>query len=212
MREAVLSLDDAELAALGIEELVTAAQEAGVQDLEELVCHGTSSVVRVELASRLDEDRIHSLDYVTDCTHIPSAGDTFQYVVAFETPAFDDRAADFAADLVGDCDPELGEDGATLSLVGPQRAISGTVSEYESAGAAPDLRRLGTFDARDDPMDRLTNRQREVVETAFDEGYYEVPRQASTNDVATRLDVDSSTVAEHLQRAERNLLSHHFAD
>lgn len=212
MREAVLSLDDAELAALGIEELVTATREAGVEDLEELVCHGNSSVVRVKLASRLDEDAVDSLDYVTECKHIPSAGDTFQYVVAFETPAFGDRVTDYAADLVGDCDPELTENGATISLVGPQRAIRGTVSEYESAGATPDLRRLGTFDARDDPLDRLTNRQREVVETAYDEGYYEVPREASTTDLASELGVDSSTVAEHLQRAERNLLSHHLAD
>jgi predicted DNA binding protein len=54
---------------------------------------------------------------------------------------------------------------------------------------------------------RLTARQREVIQTAFDLGYYEVPRAASTETVADELGLDSSTVAEHLQRAERNLLS-----
>jgi len=35
---------------------------------------------------------------------------------------------------------------------------------------------------------------------------YEVPRGASTDDVAEAVGLDPSTVAEHLQRAERNLL------
>ena len=42
-------------------------------------------------------------------------------------------------------------------------------------------------------------------------GYYEVPREASTADIAAEIDVDPSTVTEHLQRAERNLLSHHLS-
>jgi predicted DNA binding protein len=42
-------------------------------------------------------------------------------------------------------------------------------------------------------------------------GYYEVPRDVSTNEIAAQLDLDSSTVAEHLQRAERNLLSTHLS-
>jgi len=37
-------------------------------------------------------------------------------------------------------------------------------------------------------------------------GYYEVPKQVSSEEIAAELDLDPSTVAEHLQRAERNLL------
>jgi predicted DNA binding protein len=212
MREAVLSVGEADFAELGIEELLAVAREAGVVDLEELVCRGASSVVRVEAETALDEDRLDDLDYVTEYEHVPSSGDTEQYVVAFETPAVGEQAVEHAEDLVGTCDPELGADGATVSLVGPQTAISSAVGVYESAGATMDLQRLGAFDGADDPMDDLTDRQREVLETAFDEGYFEVPRKASTDDVAAELGIDDSTVAEHLQRAERNLLAHHLAD
>lgn len=37
-------------------------------------------------------------------------------------------------------------------------------------------------------------------------GYYDVPRNASTEEVAAELELDGSTVSEHLQRAERNVL------
>jgi predicted DNA binding protein len=41
-------------------------------------------------------------------------------------------------------------------------------------------------------------------------GYFAVPREVSTDEIAGELGLDSSTVAEHLQRAEKNLLSKYF--
>lgn len=58
---------------------------------------------------------------------------------------------------------------------------------------------------------RLTDRQREVVETAVAVGYYDVPRTASQADVAAELDRAPSTVAEHLRKAESRLMRTRFA-
>jgi hypothetical protein len=52
---------------------------------------------------------------------------------------------------------------------------------------------------------RLTPRQLEVLETAYEMGYFERPREANASDVAGRLDVDPSTVSEHLAAAEAKL-------
>lgn len=52
----------------------------------------------------------------------------------------------------------------------------------------------------------LTERQREVVTSAFEAGYYEEPREATIADVADRLDCALSTVAEHLRKAESTLV------
>jgi predicted DNA binding protein len=52
---------------------------------------------------------------------------------------------------------------------------------------------------------RLTPRQREVLETAYEIGYFERPREANASDVATRLGLDPSTVSEHLVAAEAKL-------
>ncbi|QKY20442.1 helix-turn-helix domain-containing protein [Halolamina sp. CBA1230] len=52
----------------------------------------------------------------------------------------------------------------------------------------------------------LTDRQREVIETAIDLGYYDVPRTASQAAVADALDCAPSTVAEHLRKAESRVL------
>lgn len=57
----------------------------------------------------------------------------------------------------------------------------------------------------------LTDRQREVVETAVDLGYYDIPRTASQEDIAAELDSAPSTIAEHLRKAEARVLQAQFA-
>lgn len=53
---------------------------------------------------------------------------------------------------------------------------------------------------------QLTERQREVAETAVELGYYDVPRSATQDDVASELDCAPSTAAEHLRKAESRVL------
>lgn len=207
MREANVTVSDSGFDAMGIEELVSLGREAGIRDLQELACHGTGAVVQVEVESRYDEEGLSALTCVDQWEHVTETDGGHLYVIAFTAPELPDSLAEQAEDLIGTCDPELGDGNATMSLVGPQETISGTIGEYEAAGISPDLRKLGSYEGRDEPVDALTDRQREVIRTAFEMGYYEVPREVSTEQVAAELDLDASTVAEHLQRAERNVLS-----
>ncbi|MFC7008207.1 helix-turn-helix domain-containing protein [Halalkalicoccus salilacus] len=207
MREANVTVSDSGFDAMGIEELVSLGREAGIRDLQELACHGTGAVVQVEVESRYDEEELSALTCVDQWEHVTETDGGHLYVIAFTAPELPDSLAEQAEDLIGTCDPELGDENATMSLVGPQETISGTIGEYEAAGISPDLRKLGSYEGRDEPVDALTDRQREVIRTAFEMGYYEVSREVSTERIAAELDLDASTVAEHLQRAERNVLS-----
>lgn len=211
MREALVTIDDAEFASLGIEELVALSQEAGIREFDELACHGDSSVVQVEVEQRLDEDRLDSLEYVEQWERVSESTESSLYVIAFSVPDVSESLAAEVQDLVGTCDPDVTDRGATLSLVGSQDTIAETISEYEKEGVTPDLERLGEYRGSDEPLAALTDRQREIVETAYEMDYYDVPRNVSTADIAAELALDPSTVAEHLQRAERNLLSQHFS-
>ncbi|KPN30565.1 bacterioopsin transcriptional activator [Halolamina pelagica] len=53
----------------------------------------------------------------------------------------------------------------------------------------------------------LTDRQREVLETAFEAGYYDWPREISGAALADELGISQPTLSEHLTTAERKLLS-----
>jgi predicted DNA binding protein len=53
---------------------------------------------------------------------------------------------------------------------------------------------------------RLTDRQREVLRTAYRMGYFEYPRSANATEVAEALGIGLSTLAEHLAAAQEKLL------
>jgi hypothetical protein len=106
---------------------------------------------------------------------------------------------------------------ASLLVVPPVVYTDDGDAVFDVVGDADDLRQLleqlpGTVDTtvehvgdydrrlgRDAP---LTDRQRDVVAAAVDLGYYDVPREATLDDVAAELGVASSTVSDHLRKAE----------
>lgn len=55
--------------------------------------------------------------------------------------------------------------------------------------------------------ERLTDRQFEVVQVAYEAGYYEWPREATAEEIASELGISSATFSEHIHAAERNLLT-----
>lgn len=206
MREANISVSEAGFEKMGIRELIELGEDAGLIDFEEITCRGNGAVVQAEVESRYDEERLDALDYVDEWEYVSENTRGHVYVISFTAPALPDGMAAQADELLGTCDPQLHRAGTSMSLVGRQESISQLIREYQDAGISPELERLGSYRGPKRPLDDLTDRQREVISTAHSMGFYEVPREASTEDVAAELDLDPSTVAEHLQRAERNLL------
>lgn len=52
----------------------------------------------------------------------------------------------------------------------------------------------------------LTTRQREVLQTSLEMGYFDFPKGANAGEVAAALDISPSTYREHLAAAQRKLL------
>jgi predicted DNA binding protein len=57
---------------------------------------------------------------------------------------------------------------------------------------------------------RLTDRQREALETAFLGGFFEWPRESTGEDIAEVMGIAQSTFLQHLRAANRKLLSELF--
>jgi len=54
-------------------------------------------------------------------------------------------------------------------------------------------------------LDRLTDRQLEVVRTAYYAGYFERPRHATGTELAAVLDISSSAFSKHVRVVQRKL-------
>lgn len=103
---------------------------------------------------------------------------------------------------------EFRSDGtARLTVVG-EPAPLGAALEDVPAEASVDVERVGEYDGPAGQYGAdLTRRQREAVAAALEAGYYDVPRSATLDAVASELDAAPGTVSEHLRKAERAALA-----
>lgn len=92
-------------------------------------------------------------------------------------------------------------------------ALRDVVGDLRDAFDGVALRRLTRSGHESDESDlvfvdraALTDRQREVLETAHRMGYFEHPREANATEVSRALDINRSTFAEHLAAAQSKLL------
>ncbi|MFD1598268.1 helix-turn-helix domain-containing protein [Halobellus rarus] len=103
----------------------------------------------------------------------------------------------------------------TVSFHAPDvDTLRSVVARLDDRWSDVSVRRLVRSDAGREGSDlvlvdrgELTERQREVLETAHEMGYFEYPKRANAGDVADELGVDDSTFVEHLSAAQGKLLS-----
>lgn len=96
-----------------------------------------------------------------------------------------------------------------VTVVGAQSDLSRAISALP-AGLSATVLEVGTYRPTLHRGVSLTDRQREVVRTAYELGYYETPSRASHEDVASELGCAPSTVGEHLRKAEARLVASVF--
>ena len=201
MRQAVLSVDHETLAEFGF----AVFQEAGLLDIEILSCEGPRGVARIHLEKEPDEQQLDELDTIQWWERVSSEGSSYVYLVEMNVA---ERLGSSGVDADGLLRAELAEvhdQGVSIDQAGSQEELSDMLAELKAAGFNISLEKLQDYRVRSTPLDALTDRQHEVLEVAYELGYYDVPRGSSTTEVAAELGVDDSTVAEHLQRAEHNL-------
>jgi len=87
------------------------------------------------------------------------------------------------------------------------------VGDLRESFSEIDIERLVRSPADTDETDsvyvdrgRLTDRQLETLERAYEMGYFERPRRANATEVAAALEIDRSTFSQHLAAAETKLI------
>jgi DNA-binding CsgD family transcriptional regulator len=107
--------------------------------------------------------------------------------------------------------PRPGRPGRRLVLgrftfVGSRGQVSQVLGRAGIAGLRYRILSLHEAEFSGSLLEQLTERQRTVLSAAYRQGYYEVPRRVTSQQVAETLHLSAATVVEHLRKAERRLL------
>lgn len=211
MREARVHLREDDIRRLGLTDLLASAREVGLERLTELLTEGRGRLYHVQVQDRLPQATLNGAANLQWWERLSDSSDGGTYLWKVRQPAGDTGMRAALNDRTRDSGMGSTQT-VELCIMGPQDALDLSPVAHPEEGIHPHLERITEYRAPPSPLEHLTDRQLEVVEEAYRSGYFEVPRQASAKDVATRLSVDPSTVAEHLQRAERNLVNALFSD
>lgn len=94
-----------------------------------------------------------------------------------------------------------------LVVVGPTDAVQAVIEGIPETDEVEILAVGERLPGRIDPRIDMTRRQFEAVTVAVEDGYFEVPREATLEDVASRLGCSTGTAGELLRRAEHKVMA-----
>lgn len=103
---------------------------------------------------------------------------------------------------------EIVDGTTTLELTASRDHLSELARQFESFGLEYTVEYVSP---RSESDRLLTDRQRELLTTAIEMGYYDTPRKSSMTELAEALDIAKSTCSETLHRAEEKVIKR-FAD
>jgi hypothetical protein len=92
---------------------------------------------------------------------------------------------------------------AEVDVTGEHERVAALGKRFDEMGLEYELDRVRQ---RVDPVRLLTDRQQELLLTAVELGYYDVPRRSTLTEVADHLGIAKSTCSETLQRVERTVV------
>lgn len=106
---------------------------------------------------------------------------------------------------------ETKEGRVRLTLLGSAKSVRGLLDSLTKARLKHRVISLGDPKfSPNSPLERLTEKQRGVLEAAFKLGYYDLPRKIGSKDLAKRFHIREPTVVNHRRKAERKILAEIF--
>lgn len=174
---------------LADETIVTIYQFAGDREALETILEDSPMVCKYQLSGV--DDEIHAYIHVEAHKRLVgllSMLKEFEFI--FDTPLEFTRRGGLRVTMIGDVQsfqeaiPDV-PDGIRLKLL--------KTGKYE-----PDTDRL---------FSQLTERQQEILQTAVDMGYYNVPRAVTHEDIGNELGCTGGTVGGHLRKIESKILA-----
>ncbi|RQG97764.1 bacterio-opsin activator domain-containing protein [Natrarchaeobius chitinivorans] len=150
---------------------------------------------------------------ISDLSHVVKRGDGHLFASTVDDTCFFGRLLDFggvpnaleATGTEAEIAVEIPEGTSASSL------LSMLEDRFERVEVQSQETRERKFRARDEFKqefeEQLSDRQKEVLRTAYYSGFFESPRESTGQDLADQLDVSQPTVTENIRSAEREFLT-----
>lgn len=181
--------------------------EMEIQSAKLTSCQGSRSKWVLQAKESVEESDLTTEDCVKNVEELFQGRGVREFILIVENPNKCLLVADCFEETICKTSVDISDKVVRLSLVASEETINEISESIEKLSSQFRVVRIRGYTGTEGSLDMLTQRQQEIIQLAFEGGYYNVPQQTSIKELATVLDLDKSTVWEHLQRAEQKLLA-----
>jgi predicted DNA binding protein len=100
------------------------------------------------------------------------------------------------------------EDYGYINMVGPPKDVKRLIEFLKNWGSGLEIIAVKDYYTRDRGiLTVLTDRQLEVMKTAYDLGFFERPKKMDSRDIAYKMGISHTTFLAHIRKSEKRILS-----
>ena len=113
----------------------------------------------------------------------------------------------FSADVIWDTPARLEGKDIVISAIGDEKSLNKIALACKLIGKIEKISFTKTFLDEIDILNCLTDKQKQILITAKQRGYYEYPRKINSDILSKHVGLSKTTTIEHLRKAENRLIS-----
>jgi predicted DNA binding protein len=138
---------------------------------------------------------------------IKSEGNKYVCIVKVKVPKeFKKMMKDFNLDLIWTSPSYISVDRTIISCIGEDEDLRKFMDLIKSLGPITNVSFKKAAYQEHDILSCLTDKQREIIIAAKQNGYYDIPRKISSEELSKKVGVSKATLLEHLRKAEVRLM------
>jgi predicted DNA binding protein len=146
-------------------------------------------------------------DYVEISNVLKSEGNKYVCIVKVKVPKeFKKMMKQFNLDLIWSTPSYISGDKTIISCIGEDEDLRKFMDLIKNLGPITNVSFKKAAYQEHDILSCLTDKQREIIIAAKQNGYYDMPRKISSEDLSKKVGISKATLLEHLRKAEVRLM------
>ncbi len=138
---------------------------------------------------------------------LKSEGNKYVCIVKVKIPKeFKKMMKEFNLDLIWTTPSYISEDRTTISCIGEEEDLRKFMDLIKNLGPIKTVSFKKAAYQEHDILSALTDKQKEIVIAAKKNGYYDMPRKISSEQLSKMVGISKATLLEHLRKAEVRLM------
>lgn len=138
---------------------------------------------------------------------LKSEGNKYVCIVKVKIPKeFKKMMKEFNLDLIWTTPSYISEDKTIISCIGEEEDLRKFMDLIKKLGPVTNVSFKKAAYQEHDILSVLTEKQREIIIAAKQNGYYDMPRKISSEELSKKVGISKATLLEHLRKAEVRLM------